>query len=53
VFLNTHHTMKTYWETGGVAEGILSFDIKWMWVVSFTPRHFTLGDGKEPPVTIG
>jgi hypothetical protein len=33
-----HHTMKTYWGSGGIAPCILDLDTRWRWVVSFTPR---------------
>jgi hypothetical protein len=36
--LNAHHTMKTYWGSGGIAPPILGLVTECMWMVSFTPR---------------
>jgi hypothetical protein len=35
------HSMKTYWGSGSIAAGILDFETRWKWVVSFTPGRFT------------
>jgi hypothetical protein len=32
-----HHTMKTYWENGGIASHILDLGTRWRWVASFMP----------------
>jgi len=45
--LSKHHTMKTYWGSGGIAPHILDLGISWKWVVSFTPWPLLL-PGKDP-----
>jgi hypothetical protein len=44
--------MKTYWRSRGIVLRIFNLGIRWMWVVSFTPRPL-YSPGKEPPVSIG
>jgi hypothetical protein len=51
VCLTTHHTMKTYWGSGGIAVLIRNLGARWTWVVSFRHRPFYLR-GKSPPVPI-
>jgi len=36
--LNMHHTMKTYWTSGGITTRILDLGPRWGWMVSFTSR---------------
>jgi len=36
--LITHHAMKTYWESGGIAPRILNLGTRWRWSDSFTLR---------------
>jgi hypothetical protein len=38
--LTKHHTMKTYWDGGGIAPRSLNFGTIWRGVVSFTLRPF-------------
>jgi hypothetical protein len=45
--LTKHHTMKTYWRSGGIAPLILDLGIRWRCVVSFTPRSL-YPQGKSP-----
>jgi hypothetical protein len=40
--LTKHHTVKTYWGSGGIARRILHFGTRLRWVVSFTPRPLYL-----------
>jgi len=37
IFLTEHHTMKTFWVSGGIAPRILDHGTRWRWVASFTP----------------
>jgi hypothetical protein len=39
MYLTKHHTMKTYWGSGGIAPRILNLGNRCRWVVSFTPRQ--------------
>jgi hypothetical protein len=35
--LTENHTIKVYWESGGIEPHILDLGTRWRWVVSFTP----------------
>jgi hypothetical protein len=49
--LTKHHTMKTYWGSGGIAPRILDLGTRWMWVVSFTLRPlYPQGKGLRYPL---
>jgi hypothetical protein len=52
LYLTKHHTMKTYWGSGGIAQRILNVGTRWRWVVSFTPWPPLCPWGKEPPIPI-
>jgi hypothetical protein len=47
LFLTKHHTMKTYWRSGGIAPRIPDLGTTWRSVVSFTPRPL-YPQGKSP-----
>jgi hypothetical protein len=47
LYLTKHHAMKTYWGSGGIAQHLLDFSIRWRWVVSFTPWPL-YPQGKSP-----
>jgi hypothetical protein len=46
--LTKHHSVKTYWGSGGIAPRILNFGTSWKWVVSFTHRLLYSRE-KTPP----
>jgi hypothetical protein len=49
LFLTSHHAMETYSRSVGIVPRILNIDIRWRWVVSFTPR--SLYPGERAPGT--
>jgi hypothetical protein len=52
LYLTKHHTMTTYWGSGGIAPCILDLVTRWRWVVSpIAPA--ALPPGKHAPLPIG
>jgi len=47
--LTKHHTMETYWGSGGIAPRIFHLDTRWRWVVSFTLRPLYLQEHPRYP----